>query len=938
MFRWIVSLIIIIIVLIGCDNVSKTNEIPPVIQNHKFNMTSIDATTAGILEISPSTFTLDTSYSKPHQFVIYYGELQYSGITDYSIYDFMIVSDTNVESVTKVKEQGTKVFQYIPFGSKFEDSDQYIQAVQETIKSLNDQDIADGIFLDECDIAYWDVAYQEDTAKQLIFHSRLKEITQYINSLGMESVVNGTRSFAELGDYYLWESYVSYWNSNQLVWDGSTSLDRTLSPNGEVTYGRRFADWSFEGTTYEENGKVVGGQKGAMEIVLDMDSILHAEDIREQYDWIYPQWKGDGGSKDTVSVKAWIGDNLPFDTNTWTEVPELWTGEADSWIGIDKRSKYLKLRFEFKGANELSMDQMILKFNYNFPYWDMDSPNGEADTNTYMWNFNNSQLDYIEQKNVDTNSSIRTLTQSYGELVDQERIKYTFLSNAINDLHGWSYAHPLMQSVQYFDIQSEPLGMLLRQEKSGNITTGYFTGSTATIDSSSHTAKLEIAKPEYYYNNAITIDGDMTDWSNSDYIYTNSSSGYTASSYYWGATESTFTEGTFDNIQVTTRNGQTSLELIKDGTGSWISGVVGEDSFHSRKNMTELSWLGSESGTVYYYIQYQYEDNTWSDWLLQLPGTTQPSEDFYSFRVKVELNGQKYNEPIVSTSEETLKSNAVSFSSSSHMWKTYLAEDAHVTNLSMTDDRHYLYIKLKVAGHINFNTDDNGIPYYYYNIYIDSNGDLSQGFKGSWWNSAAVAATYRVSNDAMYQWNSKFTDQHSNEGWEWLGTKSVDYMINSSGDEIEYRIAKNSIGNLTTENVNFYVTVDDVATMQGQFIQPDYLNGTEFTGQLTYDQKIFQPYVPHGYIRSEVIEAVKGNNATLTWNETILEQTDVKAWIRTRSIGSDSWNTWREIDNGEAIEGEFDRIQYSLGLYTELGENSPEVFDILLSYEETTID
>ncbi|MCR8656989.1 hypothetical protein [Paenibacillus endoradicis] len=938
MFKPVLSLLLIMLILIGCEKMPKNNETTSVIQNHKFNMTSIDATTAGILESSPSTFTLDTTYSQPNQYAIYYGQLQYSGITDYSVYDFMIVSDTNVESVTKVREQGVKVFQYIHFGSRFEDSDQYVQTLQDSIKLLKDQGIADGIFLDECDIAYWDATYQEDTIKQQIFHSRLQEITLYIKSLGMESVVNGTRSFAELGDYYLWESYVGYWNSNQLIWDSMTSLDRTLSLNGEVTYGRRFADWNFEGTTSVENGKVVGGQKGAMEIVLDMDKILRSEDIRDQYDWIYPQWKGSGGSNDTVTVKAWIGDNLPFDTNIWTQVPDLWTGEADSWIGIGKRSKYLKLRFEFNGANELSMEQMLLKFNYNFPYWDMNSPNGAADTNTYMWNFNNSQLDYIQQKNFSSNSSIKTLSHSYGELVDQERINYTFLSNAVHELYGWSYADPLMQKVQYYDISNEPIGMLLRQEKSGNITTGYFTGSTVIIDSSSHTAKLDIAYPDYYYKEAITIDGNMTDWSKSDQLYTNFGSGYTASSYYWGATKSTFAEGSFDNVKVITRNGQTSLELIDDGTGSWISGIQGEDSFHSRKNMTNLSWQGSENGKVNYYIQFQNEDGIWSDWLLQSPGTTQPNEDFYSFRVKVVLDGQKYYEPIASAAEEILQSSAVSFSASSHEWKTYIAEDAHVTNVSMTDDRQYLYIKLKTAGQINLKTDENDVPYYFYNIYIDSNDVITEGFKGSWWNSPEIAATHRITNEGLYEWDSKFTDQHSNEGWIWVNEHSVDNKISASGDEIEYRITKSNLGDLSSENVNFYVTADEVETMHGQFIQPDFLNGTEFTGQLSYTQKVFHPYVPHGYIQSEVIEAVKGNQVTLTWTETILQHTDVKAWTRTRSLGSDSWNNWTESNNGQVIEGSFDRIQYSMGLYTKQGKNSPQVSDIVLSYEETKID
>lgn len=859
-------------------------------------------------------------------------------MTDYSMYDFIIISDRNLESITKIRAQGVKVFQYIHFGSRFEDSDQYIQTIQATIKSLQEQGIADGIFLDECDIAYWDTAYQEEADKQQIFYSRLQEITQCIKSLGMESVVNGTRSFAELGHYYLWESYLAHWNSNQLVWDFSTSLGRTVSESGEITYRRRFTDWSFEGTTHINNDKVVGGEKGSMEIVVDMDQILQSEDIREQNEWMYSLWNGDGGSNDTVTIQAWIGNSLPFDSNTWTEVPKLWTSEANSWIGIGTQSKYLKLKFEFNGANQLSMEQVQLKFNYNYPYWEMSSTNGTADTNTYMWNFNNSQLDYIEQKNASKPSSIKTLTHSYGDPNDQDRINFTFLSNAVHELYGWSYAHPSMQTIKYFDILGEPLGMLLRQEQVGNITTGYFTGSTATIDTASHTATLANNKASYYYDDAITIDGEMMDWSNNDQLYTNFEPTYTASSYDWGVNELSFATGSFENVKVMTRNGQPLLELMEDGTGSWVSEMQGEDVFHSRKSMTELSWSSSENGKVNYYIQLQHEDGTWSDWLLQPAGTTQPLEDFYSFRVKIVLNGLKYSESIHSDSEEKVQSTAVSFSGSSHRWKTYIAEDAHVTSLSMTDDCHYLYIKLKALGEINFNADEDGIPQYFYTIYIDSDNELLHGFKGSWWNTANIAATYRISNGGLYEWDKSFTDQHSNNGWKWLGENDIEYIINSAGDEIEYRISKSVLGNLTSETIKFYVTVDEAKTMQGQFIQPNYLNGSEFTGELSYVQKAFQPYVPHGYIQSEVIEVKEGNSENLTWNGVILEHTAVKAWIRTRSLGSNSWNSWTEVSNCQIIDAKFDRIQYSLGLYTERAKNTPQVSNIVLSYEETLVD
>ena len=527
-----------------------------------------------------------------------------------------------------------------------------------------------------------------------------------------------------------------------------------------------------------------------MEIVVDMERILQAEDNRAQYDWIYPQWKGTGGSDDTVFIQAWIGNSLPFDSDTWTEVPDLWTSEADSWIGIGKQSKYLKLRFEFNGANQLSMEQVLLKFNYNYPYWDMERANGAADTNSYMWNFNNSQLDYIEQKNASSPSTIKTITQSYGELDDQARINYTFLNNAVHELYGWSYAHPSMQTVKYYDILSEPLGMLLRQEQSGKITTAYFTGSTATIDKASHTATLARNQGSYYFDDVITIDGEMTDWSNGDQLYMNPD-------------------------------------------------VVG---------------------------------------------------------------------------------------------------DATITSLSMTDDRQYLYIKLKVAGHINFDPDVNGVPQYFYNIYIDSDGQLLNGFKGSWWNSEDIAVTYKVSNGGLYKWDESFTDQHSNDGWKWLGEQDVDYVINSAGDEIEYRISKQVLGDLTSETIKFYATVDEANTMNSQFIPSNYLNGAELTGQLSYSQKVFRPYIPHGFIQSEIIEVNEGRMATLSWSEVILDHTAVKAWVRTRSIGSHSWDSWQEVTNGQIITNKFDRIQYSLGLYTERGKNTPQLSNIVLSYEETMRD
>jgi hypothetical protein len=315
---------------------------------------------------------LDTKYKQPHQFAVYYGELQYSGITDYSVYDLMVVLDHNPVSIAKARAQGTKIFQYIYFGSRFEDTDQFIQDTKNQIKQFKDQGLADGIFLDECDVAYWKQEYSHDKEKQKRFYIRLKEITDYIRSLGMESIVNGTRSFAELGDYYLWESYLSYWNTKKMKWDSATPLTRQVSNDGAATYGRRFDDWTFEGTAVNMGDYISGGRHGAIEKVINLDEMIGPEDVRDQYEWVYTEWFGHGGTDDNVSIYAWIGDSLPFSETgwqalSWKKLDKLWKGEPESWDGIGKKSKYLKLRFEFNGAANLRIDQILLTFDYIYP-------------------------------------------------------------------------------------------------------------------------------------------------------------------------------------------------------------------------------------------------------------------------------------------------------------------------------------------------------------------------------------------------------------------------------------------------------------------------------------------------------------------------------------------------------------------------------------------
>ena len=119
-------------------------------------------------------FSLDTSYRQPEPFIIYYGTYEYSGLTDYSVYGMMVASDQTVEEILKARACGTKIFQYLPFGSRF-NTDDFLGSLKSTIQSLVSNHIADGIFLDECEVGYWG-DYYDDDEKATVFETGLKEV------------------------------------------------------------------------------------------------------------------------------------------------------------------------------------------------------------------------------------------------------------------------------------------------------------------------------------------------------------------------------------------------------------------------------------------------------------------------------------------------------------------------------------------------------------------------------------------------------------------------------------------------------------------------------------------------------------------------------------------------------------------------------------------
>lgn len=893
-----------------------------------------ESKSAGIIN-TDGKLTLDSKYIQPNKFNIYYGELQYSGITDYSKYDFLIVYDRNVDSVRKVRSQGCKIFQYLYFGSRFENTDTFINDFKNQILELKNNGLADGVFLDECDTDYWEIGYSRDPEKCRVFYNKLKEVTEYCRSIGVKTVVNGSRAFCDLGDYYLWESFQGFWTTNSLKWSNAAS-QRSITSLGEINYGFLLSDWTLSGSCYYDGQSIRGGENGSAEILIDMDHIVEPQDRKNIYDWVYFEWFGTGADDNSCKIWVWTGDELPFneDTwdNTWRKLPKLWKGEAESWNGIGKSSRYLKIRMEFSGADNLKIDSILLTYDYQYPYRDMTAANGEADINPYLWNYNNSQRNYLWDKIRETGNKVRVLTHSYGNSVDEYKKRYAYLSSAIWGFYSCDYVHPMMQNIYENSVLDEPIGMFLKRTDDN---TGVFTGATASVDLQNNIYTLQREEPGYWYDRAVMVDGNTDEWEAGNILYQHAGPSFSAYSQWWGAGTSTYHEGIFDNTKVENRDGNDVLELVTDGSGTWTSPVIKAYRADAKGLMNYIYW-NYGNGNARYQCRYKSLDGNWTDWIDITNHSSSPMVDFTEFQVKVELTGKaSYTEYVEQEDgnggviKEEVYYQGVSFWGSSHTWDLYLPDNINVKNFMVNDDNEYFYISYEVEGQIDFSHNPNLSSDFNYNIYLNTVGNNNRGYIGEWWKTD-FGADYRISNSGIFQWDNTVGDRTDNNGWRWIGSPGMTYRLSDDKKTIEYRIKKESLGGLKEKELRLFMQVDESKSTIGNLINPFESEKTNYEGYFVYPQKSYQMKSPHGWYCSEEKDLkLEDGNVYLNWDEYRPEGTDVKAWIRTRKE-NENWNDWQEVANGIPISASFDKIQYCFGLFTENGNISPAVSGIEL--------
>lgn len=860
--------------------------------------------------VDESDGKIELSYicKQPTTFIIYYGQLQYSGVSDYSIYDFIVANDTtSTTEVQKCRDDGCLVVQYVAYGSRFEDTEDWKRKFKATIWSYKEGGYADGIFFDECEVGYWNLDYYTNPEKIEKFWLFLKEVCDWCRDIGLITVVNGVRAFCDCGDYWLWESFGGYWNTNRLNFDNTGAGSRSVGSDGAITYSLNFSEWTLDGSLTLVDGKITDGSDGYMQIDIKPEDYLDAGDQLSIYDWVYFEWFGSGADDDTLEIYAWYGDTWPFDA-TWTEMDKLYSGLPATWNGLGIQGKYVRIKMIFNGADELSMDSCVMFYGYLYPYYNLQNTNGDADTNIQAWNYNSAQLAYILSKqnswfnNPTVFRKVQPLCHCYGLFTDTDKVMYMYILSKIFEFPGWDYTHPLHQYIQYTDILDDPFGMLLSRTDNGDGTySGIFTHCTVEIDTVNNTYTLTRTEPSYWYDRAITIDGDMSDWSGVSAAYTNSN---TATLHlYKIEVKHDFDTGTFVN---TVKVG-TVIDLIADGTGAWTSPEIEPTQIGK---MIDVVWDGVASGVV---LEIRYKvGSTWGSYQAYTRGTTSGLDvEFEYCQVRVTITGTVGNN---------------TFYGYSLYYKPELPECLNVRNIYITDDNSYIYIRVKYNDVIDMDT-------HIYNLYFYTKTDEDTGFLGDWWETSFGVHFY-IYNTSLYRWDDTHTDRTDTDGFEYLG-HIFDYEFSDDGKEVEYSIKKSILGRLPAEEIKVYALVSEAVTNYTALINPSGVNvavsPVAFSGEMEYTQTQYHNYSPHGfYCSDEEIFALDNSGFSITFDAVTPDDTTAKMYIRYKNFDED-WEDWEEVESEYSYTSNVQKMQYCVSLSTTDKTATPYIENIVIT-------
>ena len=207
---------------------------------------------------------IDSNASGFKRVVFYYGWLNTSNLPDLD-FDILVFSATATipnhwnRTVTLLYNRGVKTFGYIHdgenpvgLGTSFKEmvvensscslddlnecTDNWVRYIEGLIywyysnARVNNTLIINGVFLDECDPGYFGIT-DPSNPYLLNFSAGLREIVEYTHNLGLKAFINGVRAYAELGDYYLWEDFVTIYNTTSNLYEIDPYFFNTTSSN-----------------------------------------------------------------------------------------------------------------------------------------------------------------------------------------------------------------------------------------------------------------------------------------------------------------------------------------------------------------------------------------------------------------------------------------------------------------------------------------------------------------------------------------------------------------------------------------------------------------------------------------------------------------------------------------------------------------------------------
>lgn len=768
---------------------------------------------------------MDKQYRQPKPFMIYYGLLQYSGLTDYSVYSILVTADETADQVALARACGTKIYQYIPFGSRF-NTDDFLSEIKSKISSYAGSNLADGIFFDECEVGYWG-DYYENQQMADVFEKGLKEVCEYCRNIGLETLVNGVSAYADYGDYFLWESFAGYWSTNKINWNAAGTGSRTQNADSTIEYTYPYTDWTMTGSLKVVDNAVVDGTEGTMMITLDMNHLIREGERHETYPWVYFEWFGSGADDNTLEIYAYIGNSWPFNPETWEELPKLWKGEPASWNGINKETRYLRLELRFKGATQLRMERCFIAYDYVYPYYDMTASNGVADTNHRYWNYNMAQCEYLWQK------KSHVICHCYGTPKDNRRMMYTFTVYKTFGFDAWDYTHPLHQVIRYTDVLDDPFGAFLLRKQTGNGKyEAMFTGCDTKIDVKNNTYELKRNEPDYWF------DRGLDSFEEIDKVYHNPIA---------------FTHHTF-LMQAEIPDGQ-KIPGILDG---WY--VI---------NVIDPIYQYDEGGNLI--------------------------EDDYFYTV------QYY--PI-------------------------LGDDLDIRKVWVTDDIFYFYFGMKFKGAVNFLADN---PNRYY-VYIGTT-EQDYGFKGEWYDSP-FKAQFMIYNQSLFKWDKSAENERDYTNFQYIGNAFLSYDFTEEGTMLTYTLKKSVLGEVSRLNMSFYFVMEETANNYVALIPSTGVDTTvdpvNFPNKVSYRQKKYDLYTPHGYYLSEEIKfktPVKG--AVVQCQGTQDNETNVNLFVRVKQIGHEEYDDFVRANGMTFYSSEvISHIQYAVALNTTNGKKTSSFRDV----------